>query len=369
MPITLSFFYLAYFSLVGVYVMFMPTALSTFAYTKFEIGVIYTIAPLMRFLLPFVFKYYVKLTGNIYLLSLLFTFVGAVLFLVTIENFWLHLLANALFGASMGIILPYVETISLQQLSKKLYGKVRLWGSIGFILVALWLGNTNVSAIETIYYLCLTAFLTAIFGSFVLKYDTHTQSKDEEEKDFSLQKYWAFWTSMFLMQVAFGGFYTFFTIYELEQGISKEIISYLWSFAVICEIAMLYFQGALLQRNLLMLLKVATLITAFRWLMLYLFPTSLEITFFSQSLHAISFALYHTASITYVFSLYHQKRLAQQFYLGISFGLGGGIGSYLAGYFYGEYLFLIEAFITLLAFMMLLVHDKRKASIPRDVNS
>ncbi len=369
MRITLSLFYFAYFALVGVYIMFMPTALSSFAYSKFEIGVIYTIAPLMRFLLPFIFKYYVKLTENIFLLSLWFTFLSSLLFWVTIENFYLHLLSNALFGASMGVILPYVETISLQQLSKKVYGKVRLWGSIGFILVALWLGNTNVSAIQTIYYLCFTGLFTGLFGYFVRQYDTDRTIQEEEDKGFSLKKYWAFWTSMFLMQVAFGGFYTFFTIYELEQGISKEIISYLWSFAVICEIAMLYFQGALLQRKLLLLLKVATLVTAFRWLMLYLFPTSLGITFFSQSLHAISFALYHTASITYVFSLYHQKRLAQQFYLGISFGLGGGVGSLIAGYFYGEYLFLIEAFITLLAFMMLLVHDKRKSSIPRAVNS
>jgi PPP family 3-phenylpropionic acid transporter len=77
-------------------------------------------------------------------------------------------------------------------------------------------------------------------------------------------------------------------------------------------------------------------------------------------MHAVSFALYHTAAITYVFSLYCQKRLAQQFFLGISFGLGGSFGALLAGYIYGEYLFLVEALITLSAFGMLLVHTKRK---------
>ncbi|CAA6798618.1 MAG: Probable 3-phenylpropionic acid transporter [uncultured Sulfurovum sp.] len=360
----LSLFYFFYFSLVGVYVMFMPEALIGFGYTTSEVGIIYAIAPLMRFLLPFIFKYYIQLTANIYLLALLFTFISSLLFIGTVHNFYLHLLSNAIFGASMGIILPYVETISLQKLSKKMYGKVRLWGSVGFILIALWLGEADASSIETIYYLCLTGFFTWIFGYFVLQFDEHSNSKDnDDDKGFSLKRYWAFWASIFLMQVAFGGFYTFFTIYETEQGLSKEIISYLWSFAVICEIFMLYFQGSLLQRNLLTILKVATLITAFRWLLLYLYPASLEITFFSQSLHAISFALYHTAAITYVFSIYSQKRLAQQFFLGISFGLGGGVGSFIAGYLYGDYLFLVESIITMGAFIMLLIHTKRKKTI------
>ncbi|CAA6813994.1 MAG: Probable 3-phenylpropionic acid transporter [uncultured Sulfurovum sp.] len=364
MHIFLSLFYFFYFSLVGIYVMFMPAALKGFAYNEFEVGIVYAVAPLMRFLLPFLFKYYFRLTAKIYLLALLFTFVASLLFLTTVNHFYFHLLSNALLGASMGITLPYVETIALQRLSKKMYGKIRLWGSVGFILIALWLGKVDASGIETIYYLGVTAFFTWVFGYFVLQFDEPTNTQEENnDKGFSLQRYWAFWLSIFLMQVAFGGFYTFFTIYETEQGLSKEVISYLWSFAVICEIIMLYFQGSLLQRNLLTILKVATGVTAFRWLLLYLYPSSLELTFFSQSLHAISFALYHTAAISYVFLLYTQKRLAQQFFLGISFGLGGGIGSLVAGYLYGEYLFLIEAIITLAALAMLMIHTRRKKYI------
>jgi len=361
MHLILSLFYFAYFALVGVYVMFMPNALVGLGYSKFDVGIICTSAPFMRFLLPFIFKYYVNLTHRVYLIALLLTFVSASLFTVTATSFYWHLLANLLFGGAMGIILPFVETISLQQLSKSMYGKIRLSGSVGFILVALLLGELEPTPMETIYYLSFMGFVSLLFGYFVLQYDSHhEESNNVSDKEFSLQKYWAFWTSIFLMQVAFGGFYTFFTIYEEEQGLSSTLISYLWSFGVICEIAMLYFQGGLLQRNLLTILKVATLITAFRWLLLYLYPASLFVTFTSQSMHAVSFALYHTAAITYVFSLYKQKRLAQQFFLGISFGLGGAFGSLLAGYIYGEYLFLVESFITLGAFGMLLVHTRRK---------
>jgi len=137
----------------------------------------------------------------------------------------------------------------------------------------------------------------------------------------------------------------------------------MWSFGVICEVFMLYFQGPLLQRNLLHILQFATLVTAIRWMILYLYPDSVTLTFASQSLHAVSFALYHTAAITYVFSLYTQKKLAQQFFLGIAFGLGGSTGALLSGQIYGEYLFLAESLITFMAFIVLFIHQRRKEGV------
>jgi PPP family 3-phenylpropionic acid transporter len=356
----LGAFYFFYFALVGVYVIFMPKILLDFSYTPKEVGFIYAAAPFMRFLLPFIFRHFLKLTANIYIISLVLTFISTLIFLLTATNFWLYLISNLLFGAAMGISLPYVETIALSTLSKSYYGKVRLWGSLGFMGIALWLGNILSSPYEALYYLSMMALCSTFFGIILVKYDNTTHKSIEEDHTFSLLKYWPFWFSVFLMQVGFGGFYNFFTIYETSYGISLEMISFLWSFGVICEIVMLYFQGPLLQRNLLNILLFATLITAIRWLILYLFPNSLFWTFSSQSLHAISFALYHTAAITYVFSLYTQKKLAQQFFLGIAFGLGGSMGAILSGKIYGEQLFLVESLITLLAFIFLYIHKKQK---------
>jgi len=363
----LGAYYFFYFALVGVYVIFMPKVLLELSYSTVEVGIIYAAAPFMRFLLPFVFRHWVALTPKVYVIALMFTFVGTLLFLGTVEHFWFYLSANLLFGASMGISLPYVETIALSTLSKSYYGKVRLWGSLGFMGIALWLGKVLSSPYEALYYLAAMAFLTLLFGAYLVKFDHTSHDAVQDDASFSLSKYWAFWTSIFLMQVGFGGFYNFFTIYETSHGISLEMTSWMWSFGVICEIVMLYFQGPLLQRNLLNILQFATLVTAFRWLLLYLYPDSVNITFASQSLHAVSFALYHTAAITYVFSLYTQKKLAQQFFLGIAFGLGGSVGAMLSGQMYGEYLFLVESFITFSAFMVLLVHQRRKIHLQEEV--
>ena len=243
----LGAYYFFYFALVGVYVIFMPKILLELTYTPVEVGIIYAAAPFMRFLLPFVFRHYVTLTPNVYRLSLLFTFIGTLIFLQTVDDFYFYLTANLLFGAAMGISLPYVETIALASLSKQHYGKVRLWGSLGFMGIALWLGKVLSSPYEALYYLSATAFLTLIFGSLLTRYDTISHSSAKDDASFSLSKYWAFWVSIFLMQVGFGGFYNFFTIYETSHGVSLETTSWMWSFGVFCEIFMLYFQGPLLQ--------------------------------------------------------------------------------------------------------------------------
>jgi PPP family 3-phenylpropionic acid transporter len=359
--IPLALYYFFYFALVGVYVIFMPKVLLEFDYTKAQVGIIYAAAPFMRFLTPFVFRRFITLDHRIFVISLVISLLGTVLFLLTIENFWSYLIANLLFGAAMGISLPYVETIALHTLSKSRYGKVRLYGSIGFMVIALWLGKVLSSPYEALYYLISMTFLTLIFGATIIYYDQDTTMETTgDQEPFSLLRYPWFWISVFLMQVSFGGFYNFFTIYETSHGISLEMTSWMWSFGVLCEIAMLYFQGPLLRRNLLTILEMAVFVTVLRWLLLYLFPDSVTITFASQALHAVSFALYHTAAISYVFTIYTQKKLAQQFFLGIAFGLGGSLGALLAGQIYGESMFLIESGIALLSLLALIAHNRRK---------
>ncbi|MDD5406291.1 MAG: MFS transporter [Sulfurovaceae bacterium] len=353
-------YYFFYFAMVGVYIVFMPKILTDLGYTPSQVGIIYSSAPMMRFIIPFIFRYYVNLTNRIFLASLVLSVVATFLFWGTINNFWSYLACNLLFGAAMGISLPYIEAISLTLLSKTQYGKTRLWGSIGFMVIVLWLGKFLESPDEGLAYLAATALLTLVFGGIVGKKDAKANTDIQEDiHSFSLRINAPFWISVFLMQISFGGFYNFFTIYETSHGISLEITSWMWSFGVICEIAMLYFQGPLLHRNLLSIIKFATFVTAFRWLILYLYPSSTELIFVSQSLHAISFALYHTASISYIYTLYSQKKLAQQFFLGIAFGLGASIGALVAGKFYGDMIFAIEAIIALMAFAVLFIPPKK----------
>lgn len=117
----------------------MPKALLSFDYTTAEVGIIYSAAPIMRFLIPFLFRRFIALDHVVFLYSLVLIVIASWIFLFTVENFWFFFVANLLFGAAMGITLPFIETIALHQLSRSRYGKIRLYGSIGFTIIALWL--------------------------------------------------------------------------------------------------------------------------------------------------------------------------------------------------------------------------------------
>ncbi len=348
----LSAFYFFYFAAVGVYIIFLPKVLHDIGYGTFDIGIIFALAPLMRFITPFLFLKHIKLDQKVFKIALFLSIISSVSFYLTIENFFLFLINNALLGVCLSLILPYLEVTAISSLGKEKYGKSRLYGSIGFMLISLVLAKFLTQPYIAIHYYLVLNILTVLFALFLLRFDV--QRKDSILKEsFSFFKYWPFWISLFFMQMSFGGFYNFFTIYETAHEISLEVTSYLWSFGVICEILMLYFQAPLLKNNLLNIIKICVAITTFRWVLLYLYPDSLSITFFTQSLHAFSFGLYHSSVIIYLYTLYENKKLAQQFMYGVAYGLGGFIGALIAGASYGEYLFLYSAIFSFISFFTL----------------
>jgi len=355
MSLLLSVFYFFYFAIVGVYVIFMPKVLAMSGYSASEIGIIFAAGPMVRFLLPFAFTRGLKLNSMSFNIALIVMTLSAISFYLSLESFYKLLFSNIGLGIGMSLILPYIELISLDYIGKERYGKIRLFGSVGFVLVALVLVKLLDEASVALDFLLSLTFLTALFGYIIVK-NAHKKETKEEEiiQDINLLADWKLWLGLTLMQVSFGSFYNFFTIYETDYGISLDMTIYLWSFGVLVEIVMLYFQGRLLRGNLLLILQITTFASAFRWFLVFMFPQNLTILFFSQSLHALSFALFHSAAISYLFYLYKHKSLAQQFFSGITYGLGGFSGALLAGYIYElypKYLFLSSAFLAFMAFV------------------
>ena len=357
----ISAFFFFYFSIIGVWVIFLPKMLHDIAYTPAQIGIIFSIPPLMRFLTPFFFLKLFSLSQKVLHVTLIMMLFCIPFLYLTIHDFALFALANIFFGISFGLVLPYIETYALTVLAKERYGKARLFGSIGFTIVALVLAQVFSNDIG-LHFIAFNVILSAIFAYLISQDDSHFSNQTtHHDTPFSLKKHIPLWVSIFLMQVGFGAFYSFFTIYETDHGISLETVSFLWSFGVLCEIVLFYYQAHIIKFNLLLLIKLTIMITAIRWMILYLFPDSLTLAYLSQSLHAFGFALYHTATLSYLYELYTDKKLAAQFYYGFGFGLGGFIGSLVAGYFYGENLFLSASLITFLA-LIIIVFNKREVN-------
>jgi len=350
----IAFFYFFYFALIGVHIIFVPKILSEIGYDPIQIGIIFASAPLVRFAIPFLFLKGFQLSQKTFFTSLALMGASACGFYLVLEFFWPLLMVNVFFGIGIALILPYIEVIALEQIGREKYGRIRLFGSLGFIAVSLLLVRYLTSPYIGIGFLIAMAMLTLIFGVLIGMKHNKASSGECGEHDklcfFSIQDHVPLWIGFFLMQVSFGPFYNFFTIYTTDHGISLDTTVWLWSFGVIAEILMFYFQGPLLRGNLSRLLQFTAYITAFRWLIVALFPDSTPLLFASQSIHAFSFALFHTAAIATLFELYSARRLSQQFFFGISYGLGGFVGAIGAGVLYQyspEFLFIGGAFAAL----------------------
>ncbi|QKF60244.1 MFS transporter [Aliarcobacter lanthieri] len=354
----ISAFYFFYFAAVGIYVIFLPKVLNDIGYSTFDIGIILAVAPLMKFAMPFLFLKHISLNKYMFKKALFLTVLAVALFYITINHFYIFMLNNAFLAACLSLILPYLEVTTVTVLGKDKYGKARLFGSIGFMIIALVLAKVLTTPFVALHYYLGVVILTVIFALLLLKNDLEEKISPISDEIFSFMKHFAFWASIFFMQVSFGSFYNFFTIYELDHGLSLETISYLWSFGVICEIIMLYYQAPILKNNLLSIIKFCIGITAFRWLLLYLYPQSIEVVFFTQAIHAFSFALFHSSVVIYLYSLYDNKKLAQQFMFGVGYGLGGFIGALIAGATYGEYLFLFSTIFAFIAYICVLFIKK-----------
>jgi len=364
MSILLSLFYFFYFSIVGVYIIFIPKVFTEVGYTPSQIGIILSAAPLVRFLLPLMFMRGFTLNTNRFNLALVVMAMSALAFYLSLESFYALLVSNVMLGVGMSLILPYMEVVALEHLGKDRYGKIRLYGSVGFVLVALVLVRYIENPFVALDFLLILSFATAIFafGTEKNRVQPTEVSQKQTDNSISLRKDYKLWLGLILMQVSFGAFYGFFTIYATDNGISMDMTVYLWSFGVIAEIVMLYFQANLLHKNLLLILQFTTFMTVVRWLILFIFPQNLPLLFLSQSMHALSFALFHSAAISYLFHFYSNRQLAQQYFSGFTYGLGGLLGALASGYIYewfAGYLFLSAALFALFSFLFIRAFSKQ----------
>jgi PPP family 3-phenylpropionic acid transporter len=363
LPILLSLFYFFYFSVVGVYLIFLPKVLSEVGYSAEQIGIVFAAAPLVRFILPFFFIKGAKINRTTFNISLFIMLISSGAFYLSLENFYALVISNIFLGIGLSLVNPYIEVISLQVVGKERYGKIRLYGSVGFVLVALLLVKLLSSPYVALDFLVILTFITTLV-SFVIAHQVakrEDQSKLSPSNDINLLKDYKLWLGLVLMQVSFGAFYNFFTIYATNHGISLDTTVYLWSFGVLAEIVMLYFQGRFLRNNLLFILQLTAFITAIRWFLVYAYVQNIEVLYFSQMLHAFSFALFHSAAISYLHALYKHKALAQQFFSGIAYGLGGLCGALLSGFIYErfpEYLFLSSSIIAFGAFVSFFMWER-----------
>ena len=340
----LSGFYFAYFGFVGAFTPFWTLYLKSLAFNAFQIAVLMSLFQVARSFSPSLWGWVadhrghrvpiIRFLAGASLLAYIGVFFGTGFYwlfavMLTLSFFW---------SAS----LPLIEAVTLGHLGERFerYGRIRLWGSIGFIVAVIGLGYA-------LQYLGMRVLLWVILLLLVIVWALSWRLSDppgalhHEEHDgawwaiLRRREVIALMVACFSMSAAHGVYYTFYSIYLVDHGYSKDIVGWLWGLGVICEIVVFMVMPQLAARFGLRRIMLASLFLAFvRFFVIGWAVDVWWLIVFAQLLHAATFGSYHAAAIALVHRYFkgrHQSK-GQGLYTSISYGVGGTLGALISGF-------------------------------------
>jgi MFS transporter, PPP family, 3-phenylpropionic acid transporter len=355
-----SFFFAAYFGVLGALLPYLGPYLRARAIGAVGIGLITAAVSLAKVV-------YAPLVGAVvdrgrWLPGMLVLHaavaVASALAVLLVQQPWQLGVAFFLLGLGHATVLPIVEAAILERVPAGGYGALRMWGSIGFIVVAVGAGPL-LSAAKVIRFPVLLVVSLALLVVACRPFERSARPHPRVQRGGSLPaEVWWLLGVLALNQVAHGPYYAFFSLHLEDAGWSSTLIGVLWSAGVVAESVAFSF-GARLERwrGLRGLLGSALLLAPVRWVLLAL-PPVLPIVIVAQAMHAVTFAVAHLAGIQLVQHAVPEgmRRRAQALYSGLTFGLGITVGSALAGPLYaaagGEGAFLAAAGLSVVVFTL-----------------
>jgi len=298
------------------------------------------------------------------------------------------LLVAALFAFFHSPLIPLLDALVLERLggSKERYGRIRAWGSWAFIAMMMFFGLTlkrQGSAESLIPALSTFVVLRVAFAISSLLLPRNGGGKPMGDGDwraikelFADRDWHAFLAVSLLSMVSTSVFYAFFPLYLNRAGVSDNWQGYFWVVAVLAEVAFMTWLTEPLIRRIglkgVLLLGIAG--RAFRFTA-YAFPLSFPTLLALQTLHSLTFAAVHTASVTWV-SMKAPERaraLTQTLYASVLMGIGSAVGAQIGGFiaehFGLRFLFGLAGVTNGLAFLLGWLWLKEPSLQPEEVAS
>lgn len=340
---SLAFSYFTFYGVLGFLVPYLSVFLDGRGLSSQQIGELMASALFMRVTAPNLWAWLVvRVDRPMWMLKLasgmaLLAFTS----LVVLSGFWPMLVALALVNFFWNAALPQLETLTLSSLGRDFhkYARIRVWGSLGFIAVATLTGFLiEWQSSEVFVWLGVTILALKFISVFLLSPAPEAEQNDDltnlKRSAFFKPAIMLFWLSMFCLQASHGPYYTFFVLYLDELGYSSSLGGGMISLGVVAEVATFLLAGQLMSRlDAYRIMCLALALTVVRWLLLGYLASSFAILIVVQLLHAASFALAHLSAVQFVSKQFSGPSLgiAQAFYTAVGFGLGGVVGTLLAG--------------------------------------
>ena len=339
-----SFFFL-YFAYVGLVSPYASLFFLERGFSVIEIAVLMSMLQITRIVGPFSWGWLSDYLSNRIGIIRFCTCLAAVVFLTIffLQSYAAFFVWMFVLHTILSSLMPLGESATVHALFKdnsfdKRYGRLRLWGSIGFIAMVLFAGELFQRKGIELY--PIVGAVVLIFLALVA-FRLH-EPKMERRKMvkgellivlFNPDVRW-FLLSGFFMIFAHAALYVFYSLYLADLGYDKFQIGLFWALGVAAEVIFFYYQSKVLSRlNAEVVLQIAFGIGVFRFILIAFFPVT-WVLIIAQLMHAGTFAAHHSAAtklLQHWFTGPLQAR-GQALMATVSYGLGGTLGGLVAGW-------------------------------------
>ncbi len=336
---SIRLFYAAYFAAMGIVLPFFPVYLAGRGMDVAAIGVFTGLLSISRMLAPplagHALDRHADASRFIFFTSL--AAAALALLLPWVETRMTLALVVLGFGCLWAAVLPLTDGLSVAVSEAALvdYGRLRVWGSIGFVAASLaggvWLAGAQQSQFP--YWLAAMLLTTAIAATGFPANGMHQGQSSPRQGKFS-SSFGVLLVVSFMMQASHGAYYGFYSLYLLQMGYKGWMIGSFWVLGVVAEIVLMWkWSRPISEATPALVLSACLLLASVRWLGIGL-TQIWWILALLQLLHAASFAAFHINAVTWVrrFSPPERQASAQGWYSASGFGMGTALGIMACGW-------------------------------------
>ncbi len=337
-------FYGAVFLAVGIYQPFWPVFLKSRGLSAAEIGLIFALTSWIRIATGPAIAQIADRSGRA---KATLAVVAALCLVISTgffpaQGFWPILLVMLPASVCFQPMIPLIESQTMAAVRRERldYGRIRLWGSLTFILGTVGAGALiSGRAPDLVLFLVLGALALTLLAALALPAAPARRLDVASFNPLNLlrdRRFLLFLGAASLIQASHAVYYGFSALHWQAAGLSEATIGWLWAEGVAVEVLLFAFSGAAMARaGPAALLALAALAGILRWTVLAT-STDLAPLIAVQALHALTFGAAHLGAMHFIARTAPPglEATAQSLYSAVSGGLAMGLAMLLAGALY-----------------------------------
>lgn len=352
----IALYFAAMFVIYGVLVPFLPVWLDGRGLDANEVAIVTAVPFILRLAVtPSVAIFADRLGAHRqFIIASAWATLAASLALGGMNGFWPILLIAAALSLAAATMMPLVEAIAVKgvRLYTLDYGRMRLWGSLSFVVVGLIVGALiDRSGSEAALWVLIAGAVLTVAAAHALPHapaaaveadEIPTPPRNVTREVIRLMRlpvFLAFLIAASAAQASHAMFYTFGALHLRDQGISGAWIGALWAIGVMAEVALFAVAGSRF-RHLKpdTLLAIGAAAAILRWAVMTLDPP-LELLVPLQLLHALTYGATHLGAILFVARAVPDdvSGTVQALYATFASGVAMGIATWASGPLFNAY--------------------------------